>query len=315
MASPEEAQQILKSLGMPPAQCNRISGLTLIALCGMTPNTSWSNSRRRRCTITKGIMDYLVEHYDTEYAPNTRETFRRQVLHQFVQGRIADQNPFEPVLPTNSPNAHYAISEAALEAIQTYGTDSWDAAVENFIRCHGNLLETYEAQKHFDLIPVRLPDNREFRLSPGEHNRLQKAVVEEFGPRFAPGSLLLYLGDTAKKDLLVEEDYLASLGISITSHEKLPDVILYDVGREWLYLIEAVTSHGPMSAKRVIELQQMLSLCKAGVVYVSAFPDFAEFRRHIHDIGWETEVWLSDSPDHMIHYNGDRFLGPPNEVE
>ena len=96
---------------MPPAQYNSMASMTLIALCGLSPHAAWPSAERRRCTVTKGIMDYLEEHYGTNYAPNTRETFRRQVLHQFVQGGIADYNPFEPDLPTNSPKAHYAVTE------------------------------------------------------------------------------------------------------------------------------------------------------------------------------------------------------------
>ena len=128
--------------------------------------------------------------------------------------------------------------------------------------------------------------------------------------RFAPGAHLLYLGDTAKKNLFVDNAGLAELGIPITDHDKLPDVVLYDDKRNWLFLIEAVTSHGPVTPKRILEIEDMLSSCSAGAVYVSAFPDFAEFRKHLQFIAWETEVWLCDTPDHMIHYDGDRFLGP-----
>ncbi len=315
MASPKEAQAILKSLGMPPAQHNRMSGLTLIALCGMTPESSWSEAERKRCTVTKGIMDYLKDNYGTEYAPNTRETFRRHVLHQFIQGRIADLNPFEPGLSTNSPNAHYAVTEAALRVVQSYGTKNWNTEVENFLHIQGSLLKNYQQQRDYIMVPIRLPENQELRLSPGPHNELQKSIVEEFGPRFAPGAQLLYLGDTAKKDLLVAREILTSIGISITSHDKVPDVVLFDDARNWLFLIEAVTSHGPMSPMRVAELKRMLGECSASVVYVSAFPDISEFRRHLLDIAWETEVWISDSPDHMIHYDGDRFLGPTSEFE
>ena len=74
--------------------------------------------------------------------------------------------------------------------------------------------------------------------------------------------------------------------------------------------MEAASSHGPISPKRIIELELMFRKCAAGLVYVSAFPDYREFKRHINDIAWETEVWLADIPDHMIHFNGDRFIGP-----
>ena len=126
----------------------------------------------------------------------------------------------------------------------------------------------------------------------------------------APGARLLYVGDTAKKNLYVDRDGLAELGISITDHGKLPDVVFYDAERNWLFLVEAVTSHGPMSPTRIVDLENMLSECSSGAVYVSAFPDFGEFRKHMKNIAWETEVWLCDTPDHMIHYDGDRFLGP-----
>ena len=118
-------------------------------------------------------------------------------------------------------------------------------------------------------LSARLPDGRELQLSPGRHNEVQRAIVEEFGPRFAPSAHLLYLGDTAKKDLLVDRDRLSGLGIRITDHDKLPDVVLYDATRKWLFLVEAVTSHGPVSPTRMVDLEAMLAACPAGVVYVS----------------------------------------------
>ena len=310
MADVEEAQEILEALGMPPAQRNQMAGMTLIALCGMKPDAAWSTAERRRCTVTKGIMDHLKEHYGTEYAPNTRETFRRQVLHQFVQGGIVEYNPFEPNLPTNSPKAHYAVTEAVLDAVRRYGTEDWDSAADRFLHEHGALVERYAGDRDLAMIPVRVADGRAFRLSPGKHNEVQRAIVEQFAPRFAPGARLLYLGDTAKKDLFVDKAGLAELGIPITDHDKLPDVVLYDAQRNWLFLVEAVTSHGPVSPTRMFDLETMLTACPAGAVYVSAFPDFVEFRKHMRNIAWETEVWLCDTPDHMIHYDGERFLGP-----
>ena len=310
MPDVEEAQEILEDLGMPPAQHNQMAGMILIALCGLTPDVAWSAAERRRCTVTKGIMEYLEEHYGTEYAPNTRETFRRQVLHQFVQAGIADYNPFEPGLPTNSPKAHYAVTEAVLDVVRRYGTNDWEAAVDRFRREQGALVERYAHDRNRSLVPVRLPDGQKLRLSPGKHNAVQRAIVEDFAPRFAPGAHLLYLGDTAKKDLFIDKSLLTKLGIPITDHDKLPDVVLYDAERGWLFLVEAVTSHGPVSPTRIVDLEAMLAACPAGAVYVTAFPDFGEFRKHVRNIAWETEVWLCDTPNHMIHYDGERFLGP-----
>jgi type II restriction enzyme len=147
-------------------------------------------------------------------------------------------------------------------------------------------------------------------LSPGKHNEVQAAIVEAFAARFAPGACLLYLGDTAKKNLHIDAGRLAALGAPVTEHDKLPDVILHDEKRNRVFLIEAVTSHGPMTPKRVVELEAMFTVCQVPLIYVSAFPNFAEFRKHLKTIAWETEVWIAEIPDHLIHFNGDRFLGP-----
>lgn len=311
MANVEEARDILRALGLPPAQSNEMSALTLISLCGLGPDDPWSEASRTRRTVTKGIMDYVRERFGKIYAANTRETFRRQVLHQFVQGHIADYNPFEPDLPTNSPRAHYAITEAALAAVKLYGrTTRWNQAARKFLAEQGALRVLYSPEREQRRVPILLPDGQEIRLSPGKHNEVQKAIVEQFAERFAPGSELLYLGDTAKKNLVVNTKLLARLGIPITEHDKLPDVVLYDRTRKWLFLIEAVTSHGPVTPKRIVELEAMLADCSASKIYVSAFPDMAEFKRHATNIAWETEVWLADVPGHLIHFNGDRFFGP-----
>lgn len=305
-----EAQEILAALGMPPAQHNEMAALTLLALCGLKSEDRWSLAQRRSLTVTKGIMSFIRDAYGRPYAPNTRETFRRQVLHQFVQGRIADYNPDAPTLPTNSPRAHYAISEAALAAVRTYGSAEWDDAIEHFKATQGSLVTLYAASRQSVGVAVTLPNGSTLMLSPGEHNQLQAQVIELFAPQFASGALLLYLGDTADKDLYIAAEQLVQLGIPITEHDKLPDIILYLSEKNWLYLIEVVTSHGPMTPKRIVELNAMLKDCAAGKIFVTAFPTFAEFRRHMRNIAWETEVWIAEAPAHLIHFNGDRFLGP-----
>lgn len=310
MSKVEEAQEILRALGLPASQQNEMSALTLLALCGIGTEDHWRAAHRQRMTVTKGIMAFVARKYGKAYAPNTRETFRRQVLHQFVQARIADYNPFEPDLPTNSPRAHYAVSDAALPAIRAYGTPGWHAAVQEFLKRQGSLFTVYARKRSRRLVPVKLPDGAVVGLSPGRHNRVQAAVVEAFAPRFAPGAQLLYLGHTAKKDLIVDSASLDRLRVPITDHDKLADVVLWDSQRNWLFLVEAVTSHGPVTPKRRMELEKVFAQCRAGLIFVSAFPDFAQFRKHLKAIAWETEVWIAEIPDHLIHFNGDRFLGP-----
>lgn len=311
MSKITEAQEILKALGLPAAQQNEMSALTLLALCSIKEDTPRADATRTSQRITKEIMAFVNENYkaDAPYAPNTRETFRRQVLHQFIQAGVANYNPDDPTLPLNSPKAHYAITQEALEVAQSYGTKNWDSRTQQFAVEYEILRDRYAAERDMHRIPLVIEGN-EYYLSPGAHNEVQAAVVEEFAPRFAPGGKLLYIGDTEDKDLYVNPAGLEALNLPITEHSKLPDIVISDDKREWLFLVEVVTSHGPVSAKRVVELEEFTKDCPYGIVYVTAFPNAKEFKKHVDDIAWETEVWLSDTPDHMIHFNGDRFIGP-----
>ncbi len=309
----EEGRAILAALGLPPAQQSPIAGYTLLALAGMTKTGRWRNAQRRSLKI-HDILGFIKAAYRKAYAENTRETVRRQVLHQLEQARVVDRNPDEPALATNSPRTHYALSIDGLCAVRAYGTRRFRAEARAFQGKHQALLEVYRAHRAQRMIPVRLPSGGRVVLSPGRHNALQAAIIREFAPRFAPGASLLYLGDAANKTLHVERSVLERLGISLTKHGKLPDVLLYSETKGWLFLVEAVTSHGPVSPKRMRELEEALARCPLYRVYVSAFPDWRELKRHLHNIAWETEAWIAEMPDHMIHYNGEKFLGPATDT-
>ncbi|MGA8596954.1 MAG: BsuBI/PstI family type II restriction endonuclease [Bryobacteraceae bacterium] len=300
---------MLRSLGLPKAQQNERSGLTLLALAGIGPKTRW-DATERPLLRTVDIMGFMRERYGKNYKPNSRETIRRQTLHQFEQARIVDRNPDDPTRPTNSGNTVYRLTQDVAAILRSFGTKDFDRAVARFIKRFGSLQEAHLRRREGNKIPLKMADGSTIFLSPGVHNWLQVAVVEEFGPRFAPGGNLLYVGDTASKNVVLDAPELAKLGVPVTQHDKLPDIILYWRERNWIFLVEAVTSHGPVSPKRHREIETMLKDCPAERVYVTAFLDLQAFRKYAGDIAWETEVWIAEAPDHMIHFNGPKFLGP-----
>lgn len=307
MGKIQEAQELLKALGLPEKQQNEISALTLLALASLEENTAWKDAKPVSLRI-HDLRLWIKEHYGREYAENTRETFRRQVLHQFMQAGIALINAHNPKLSTNSPNTRYSLSEPVLKVIRAYGSDNETLVIHEFRKTQGTLIELYRRERMKHQIPLQLPDGEEYFLSPGRHNELAVSVIREFRDHFAKGSTVLYLGDTANKTLHIKEMELAQLSIPVSSHDKLPDIVLFNVGSNRLFLIEVVTSHGPVSPKRFMELEAMLKNCPAKRIYVSAFPDFSTFKKYANDIAWETEVWLQEWPDHMIHFNGEKFL-------
>lgn len=303
-----EARAILVALGMPPAQQTDMAALTLLVLAGLSEGDAWTSATRRRLRV-HDILAEIKARYGRAYAENTRETVRRQVLHQFGQAGIVQKNPDDPKLATNSPRTHYVLTENALKVLRAYSSPAWDEQLAAFRAISGSLHELYQRNRAQNRVPLTYLGQL-YQLSPGEHNELQAAVITEFAPRFAPGAKLLYLGDSEKKRLVIDEDMLARLHIPFTQHDKLPDIVLYCEAQNVIYLIEAVTSHGPVSHKRRVELEQMLERCEAGRIYVSAFPDFVTFRSFITEIAWGTEVWLSATPAHLIHFDGDHYLVP-----
>lgn len=304
-----EALQIIVALGLPRAQQNERSALSLLALLNMTPKKKWANAESPLMGITP-IMDWARKHYKKDYAPNTRETVRRQTMHQFVDAGIALYNPDNPQRPVNSPAAVYQIEPATLALVKEFGTLAWSSALQVYLAGCETLRDRYARHRAQQLIPVQIAPGKNITLSPGEHSELIKHIIESFAPRFVPGGLLVYVGDTGEKWGYFDEPLLKSLGVIVDSHGKMPDVVVYCPKREWLFLAESVTSHGPVDGKRHEELARLFSKSSAGLVYVTAFPNRSIMARYLADIAWETEVWVSDAPSHLIHFNGDRFLGP-----
>ncbi len=305
----EDAQEILALLGLPRAQLNERSALCLLAILDLTPKKTWAEASNPLVGITP-IMDWAREHYGKNYAPNTRETVRRQTMHQFMDAGIALYNPDEPTRPVNSPKAVYQIAPEALALLRTYGLKAWKKNLSDYLDEHKGLAAKYAQEREARRIPVEIAQGKQIQLSPGEHSELIRAIIESFVPQFAPGSVLIYVGDTGDKWGYFDKELLNDLGVKVDSHGKMPDVVVFYRDRQWLLLIESVTSHGPVDGKRRDELARLFKSSKVGLVYVTAFPNRAVMARYLPEVAWETEVWVADNPTHMVHFNGERFLGP-----
>jgi hypothetical protein len=305
----QEAISVLKDLGLPREQQNERSALTLLALLDVKPSTPWRAASDPLRGITE-MMGFFAEHYGKTYAPNTRETVRRFTVHQFVQAGLAVPNPDKPSRPTNSPQAVYQIEASALALLRMYTTPEWENGLTLYLTAVETLQRRYAREREIQRIPLTLPTGARITLSPGGQNVLVQKIVDEFCPCFTPGAKPLYVGDTAEKWAYFDEEAFKALSVAVEAHGKMPDVVVYHEAKGWLVLVEAVTSHGPVDPKRRQELKELFKDCKAGLVFVTAFLTRRDLVKYLGDIAWETEVWVAESPTHLIHFNGERFLGP-----
>jgi adenine-specific DNA-methyltransferase len=305
----EEALGILRVLGFPRQQLNERSALTLLALLALKPDMLWSQAGEPLCGITP-MMDFFRDHYGKAYKPNTRETVRRQTVHQFLDAGLIVANPDQPERPVNSPKAVYRIETSALKLLRSFGSKTWDKDLATYLSSVKTLREKYAQERAMARIPVTLAPGKEITLSPGGQNVLVKEIIDQFAPRFASPGKFIYVGDTDEKFAYFDQSGLAELGVEIEQHGKMPDVIIHYTEKNWLLLIEAVTSHGPINPKRRQELKRLFANSTVGLVFVTAFLTRKAMIEYLDEISWETEVWAADSPTHMIHFNGKRFLGP-----
>jgi len=303
-----EALSILIALGLPRQQHNDRTAMCLLALLDLHDNKTWNQAENPILGI-RGILDFIRQKMKVPYAENTRETIRDESIKPLVAAGIVERNPDAPLRSTNSPATVYQIAHEALGLLKKFGQTEWSHALKEYLNDRETLIERYARKKAESQLQIKVGEN-EIQISPGGHSELIKQILEEFRPRFAPNATILYVGDTGSKWGRFEKDQLAELGVEVSKHGQMPDVLLYDENKNWLFLIESVTSNGPIDGRRYDELVGLFARSKAELVFVTAFPDRTIMRRYLSVLAWETEVWIADSPDHLIHFNGDRFLGP-----
>ena len=309
MSTVQESQDILRAFEFDRKRTNETSARTLLALAGLDESSTWADATNERMGV-RYILDWMRGPLRHPIAENSRETIRRFVLHQFVDAGFCLYNDDDPARPTNSSKNNYRLNPEALLTIKLYGTPDFAPAVEEYLAEVGSLTVKYQAARDLARIPVTTPTGEVFTFKGGGQNILIKEMVENFCAYFVPGGEILYVGDAVDKLATFERDRLASLGVVVDEHGKMPDLVVYQASSNWLFLMEAASTHGPVDHIRYSELSRMFADSSAGIIYVSCFPNRSVMRRFLADLAWETEVWLASDPTHMIHLNGDRFLGP-----
>lgn len=315
MSIHEEAKRLLKLFEFDEKRTNDMAARTLLSLLNLREGDTWDQATNNRIGV-RGLMDWMRNNLDFPIAENSRETIRREVLHQFVAAAFCEHNDDDPNRATNSSKNVYRVSPNALSVIRMYSGSNDDTssefriALEEYLAYAPSLVELQREERKIHKIPVRMPSNEIEYINPGGQNKLIKAMVEEFCPRFIPGGRVLYIGDADNKTVHYDKEIFSSLGINLDMHGKMPDLVVYQEDKNWLFLMEAVTTHGPVNPLRKKDLESLFGGSEAGIVYVSCFPNRQVLRSHLMDIAWETEVWLESDPTHMIHFNGSRFMGP-----
>lgn len=307
-----EAIDILESVGIPLNDKTERSiermAMAFLAVANVTED--WKNATDKSALKTRKIIDFNNKHFQEKISSGSYDDIRRKDLKLLVLANLIINSADNLNAATNDPTRGYSLDTDFANLIRHYGTQNWHSELELFLSERELLKDILARNRDINKVPVVLSNGKILELSAGSHNELQKLIIEKFLPRYGKNCQILYCGDTANKLLHLDEERLNLLNFFELSHDKLPDVIAYDENKNWLYLIEAVHSSGSISEIRRLELERLTTNCTAETIYVTAFLNKTEFKKWVTDIAWETEVWIADNPDHLIHFNGDKFLGP-----
>lgn len=313
----EDAIQILSDLGIPTDGLKKRRktrmAKTFLALCDMKKDTSWSEAKsilEGHAFLSRDIIRYMNEYLDEKISDSSYDDIRRKDLLYPVEAGIVLKSAKNIDASTNDGTRKYAVSKDVIPVVRAFKSDNYKNELSAYLSCHVSLRDRLNTERERRLLPVALPTGEEIKFSTGEHNSIQKKVIEIFLPYFGYDAEVFYVGDSSDKFLYLKKERLQEIGFFEISHGKLPDIIAYSKNKNWLYLIEAVHTSNPITEMRKLVLDDLTKNVSIPIVYVTAFNDRANFKKFAHDIAWETEVWIADNPTHLIHYNGDKFLGP-----
>ena len=310
-----EALDILQSVGIPFAGKKKRGlenmAMTFIAVAGVSKN--WKEAKgqnENRHLTSKEIVHYINEHYEEHRSPGSYDDIKRNDLKLLHLADLILNSADNPSAAKNDPTRGNTLSSDFKELIVFYNTTQWQIKLKLFVKNRPSLSEIIQRKRYLPKVRIKLPSGHTLDFSQGGHNQLQREIIEEFLPIYGNGCEVLYVGDASNKYLLREDGKLQALGFFELSHGALPDIVAYDSEKNWLFLIEAFYSSGPMSEERILELKKAAKDCTADLIFVTAFTSKTDFKKNAGQIGWESEVWTAEAPDHMIHFNGGKFLGP-----
>ncbi len=312
-----DAIEILGGVGVPiddltPRRLEKMS-MSFLSLCGVNKASSWDKTKSLvdgHILRTREIIEYINENFEEKISSGSYDDIRRKDLVRPVGMGLIVKSANKPDADTNDGTRGYALEDRFSDLVKSFGTEQWQGKLDSF-EIDQDYIDQFESKRESKKIEVKLEEGVTIALDDGPHNQIQKAIVEEFLPIFGHAATVLYIGDTSEKKMHKYSEKMKEIGLDIADRGMLPDIIAFSDSKKWVYLIEAVHSSNPLNAERCIELKRtVLNDCPYGVVFVTAFLSRKDFSKWMPQIAWETEVWLADNPNHMIHFNGDRFLGP-----
>ncbi|MFV8984671.1 BsuBI/PstI family type II restriction endonuclease [Serratia fonticola] len=137
------------------------------------------------------------------------------------------------------------------------------------------------------------------------HSRLIRASYEVYATRFLPGYQVIYIDDgDGDRISQKQKSVLADAGVTITIHDSMPDVLLWNCHNNYLWVIEAVTSDGEVDIHKMRSMEAFaLRNGKAGVGFTTTYPTWkkaAERQTALKNLADNSYMWILEDPSRNI---------------
>lgn len=312
---------IIDQLGIPleglTGRMKEKIAMALLAAGGVKSPKDWhkiQSANTNYSVTTKQCIDFYNTYLEENMSKGSYDYVLRDGLKKLLIGQIVEQS--KPESNISDATRGYRVSAEYARIISKFGQNDWEKQVEIFNKTHKTYMDRITQKRNLPKIAVKLADGTEFQLTDGEHNLIQQQVLTEFLPRYGYGAEVLYCGDSDNKyGVVFEKEKLKEFGIQDLSQGKLPDIVAYSREKDWLYLIEAYHTSNPMTVERKYELGRIFSSVADKCIYITAFENNEAYHSCTQELAWETEVWIVTDPDHIMHRNGTRFMGPYEKSE
>jgi hypothetical protein len=299
----DEIKALLAALNLPAQFITDQTAICILTLADRSPR---SGLLPEHVCLSDGarihdILNFARTNLGRQVAENTRESYRKSSLRPLMNAGFVVRHQ----LSTNDPNTYYRLHASFARLLSTTDPAERDRLVERL-----RLPESVPRRRSRRVVPgqvvtVRLNENTTYELSPGEHNALERAVVESFATAFLVQPEVVCLGDAAVRGGYQNRPLMRRLNLPIDVAATLPDAILYCPVEQHLVIVEAVTSVGAIDAARMAQFQQLVSDAAPlvrRISFVTAFPSRTTLRRFVESIAWGSNVWIESELGNLIHF-------------
>ena len=130
-----------------------------------------------------------------------------------------------------------------------------------------------------------------------------QAVLGKFRRRFAPGSEVLWVSEQRSRLVRLGHSRRNLLELPLPEGIDLPNIVLLQRKLSRMFLVEVIGAGGLLNSTRCAELRRGLRGFRLKLVFITASASRSELRDRLHEIAWQTHVWIANEPNHIIHFD------------